>query len=171
MTLIFILFWPFSMCIPTLSVQCRIRQVSLYLYDYWQFICKSFFIKARSAWRQGEIKKAREKSSISKDFIRASVCLGMIVYILILVVILSILIFNVHSWCTYWGYILYCLQERKTCILFKYDFYLKTSIIIIGIRNRRGGVLHLFFSKKDMISISTQSYIVPTALYTCRSST
>ncbi|XP_022343789.1 uncharacterized protein LOC111136913 isoform X2 [Crassostrea virginica] len=56
-----------------------------------------YALQARSAWRQGEIKKAREKSSISKDFIRASVCLGMIAYILILVVILSILIFNVHS--------------------------------------------------------------------------
>lgn len=150
------LFWPFSMwitlCNPT---TCVLREMHAGL-DRFHCIAmillspfrKYFFIKARSAWRQGEIKKAREKSSISKDFIRASVCLGMIAYILILVVILSILIFNVHSWCTYWCNILYCLQERKTCILFKYDFYLKTSIIIIGIRNRRGGVLHLFFFQR-----------------------
>lgn len=53
--------------------------------------------QARSAWERGEVKKAREKSSLSKDFIRASVCIGVIAYILIFLVILITVIFNVHA--------------------------------------------------------------------------
>lgn len=57
----------------------------------------NIFIQSRSAWKRGEIKLAREKSSISKDFIRASVCIGMFMYILILVAVLFIVILHVHS--------------------------------------------------------------------------
>lgn len=60
----------------------------------------NIFIQSRSAWKRGEIKLAREKSSISKDFIRASVCIGMFMYILILVAVLFIVILHVHSWNT-----------------------------------------------------------------------
>ncbi|XP_048751692.2 proline-rich transmembrane protein 1-like [Ostrea edulis] len=56
-----------------------------------------YALQARSAWKGGEVKKAREKSSISKDFIRASVCLGGLTYILIILVILFTVIFDVHE--------------------------------------------------------------------------
>eukprot|EP00105_Crassostrea_gigas_P043623 XP_019927771.1 PREDICTED: proline-rich transmembrane protein 1 [Crassostrea gigas] len=56
-----------------------------------------YALQSRTAWKRGEIKLAKEKSSISKDFIRASVCIGMFMYILILVAVLFLVTLHVHS--------------------------------------------------------------------------